>query len=440
MSKDLKDVLDNIESSEKQTAILQSKVDKLTAVVGRQKKIVSEQEAIIEEQKAKISKMSDVPEDILELKELIVVQRQQLNEKELELEYSKAEVAQAQKELELVKKQIVPSQKKLEESYENIGNLRAELAEKNSEIILKNEEMKALQNKIQELEAFTDKFKEEQVKLISEMEEKHRKETQELKTEVGKLDSILLDSKLVTTEKDSEAKDAVSRMERMKQNYEDLISKVGELSDKNREANEEIERLNTNIEETYEFQKANVEKIHFYDKLKPLMEKETLFKTFLIVENVGGITLEDQIFKVLALGSPYVKAIGMARAPLTAAMVGKTVGQRILEGELPVYYGRFGDSFEEIFVETGQLKTKFGNRSEDLPAGAIGLYTYFQRLVQGLKQLMCGARKFALSYITRDDIAALTPEAARISGIKYIMDLDKEDANKILEEKNSKST
>ena len=306
MSKDLRDVLDNIESSEKQTAILQSKVDKLTALVGRQKKIVSEQEAIIEEQKAKISKMSDIPEDILELKELIGVQRQQLNEKELELEYSKAEVAQAQKELELVKKQIVPSQKKLEESYENIGNLRAELAEKNSEIILKKEEIKALQIKVQELEAFTDKFKEEQVKLISEMEEKHRKETQELKTEVGKLDSFLLDSKLVTTEKDSEAKDAVSRMERMKQNYEDLISKVGELSDKNREANEEIESLNSKIEEINEFQKANVEKIHFYDKLKPLMEKETLFKTFLIVEKIGGITLED-LQKALATPIVTVK-------------------------------------------------------------------------------------------------------------------------------------
>ena len=303
MSKDLRDVLDNIESNEQKIAILQSKVDKLTALVERQKKIVSEQETIIEEQKAKISKMSDIPEDILELKELIGVQRQQLNEKELELEYSKAEVAQAQKELELVKKQIFPSQKKLEESYENIGNLRAELAEKNSELILKKEEMKGLQNKIQELEAFTDKFKEEQVRLISEMEEKHRKETQELKAEIGKLDSILLDSKLVTTEKDYEAKDAVSRMERMKQNYEELIGKVGELSDKNREANDEIERLNAKIKEIQDFQKDNVEKIHYYEKLQPLMEKEPLFRAFLIAEEVGGITLED-LHKALA--SPIV--------------------------------------------------------------------------------------------------------------------------------------
>jgi hypothetical protein len=35
MSKDLKNVLDNIESSEKQKAILQSKVDKFSALVER---------------------------------------------------------------------------------------------------------------------------------------------------------------------------------------------------------------------------------------------------------------------------------------------------------------------------------------------------------------------------------------------------------------------
>ncbi len=149
----------------------------------------------------------------------------------------------------------------------------------------------------------------------------------------------------------------------------------------------------------------------------------------------GGITLEDQIFKVLALGAPYIKAVGMARSPLTAAMVGKTVGNRILEGELPVYYGRFGGSLDEIFAEASALRNKLGESFNVLPPGAIGVYTYLHRLTQGLKQLMCGARKFALSFITRDDIAALTPEAARISGIKYIMDLDKEEVKRILEAK-----
>ncbi len=46
---------------------------------------------------------------------------------------------------------------------------------------------------------------------------------------------------------------------------------------------------------------------------------------------------------------------------------------------------------------------------------------------------MAGSRKFALEHMSRNDLAALTPEAARISGINYIMDVDKEEAAKILD-------
>ncbi len=303
MPKDLRKKLDSIESSEKEMATLQSKVDKLTALTARQKAIISEQEGIIEEQKGKLSKMTDIPEDILELKELIGEQRQLINEKELELEYAKGEVAQSQKELELVKKQIVPTQSKLEEAYETMGNLRTELAEKNSELILKTQQLKSLETKIQELEAFTDKFKEEQVKIVKELEEKHRKESLELKEEINKLDTFLMDSKLTSTEKTSEAKDFASRFESMRSNYDDLINKVGELSDKNRDANREIEDLNKKLKELKNLQKDNIDKINYYDKLKPIMEKEPLFKTFLIIENVGGITLEDL---KNALGIPIV--------------------------------------------------------------------------------------------------------------------------------------
>jgi len=146
----------------------------------------------------------------------------------------------------------------------------------------------------------------------------------------------------------------------------------------------------------------------------------------------GGITMEDHIFKALALGAPYVKAIGMARAPLTAAMVGKNVGKRITEGNLPVYYARYGNTADAIFVEGGRLKNKFRQRFADIPTGAIGLYTYNQRLSQGLQQIMCGARKFAVQHLTRNDIASLTTEAARISGIQYIMDADRDEVEEIL--------
>ena len=47
-----------------------------------------------------------------------------------------------------------------------------------------------------------------------------------------------------------------------------------------------------------------------------------------------------------------------------------------------------------------------------------------QLLAQGLRQLMAGNRKFALSHITRDDICALTPHAAEVSGVPYVMEVD----------------
>jgi glutamate synthase domain-containing protein 2 len=151
------------------------------------------------------------------------------------------------------------------------------------------------------------------------------------------------------------------------------------------------------------------------------------------VAAAGGITFEDQIYKVLALGAPYFKVVGMARGPMAATMVGKTIGKRIGEDQIPVYVERFGNTAEEIFVTAPELKKKYKEKFNDIPTGAIGLYTYFHRLSQGLRQLMAGNRKFALEYITRDDIAALTQDAANISGIPYITEVDKEEVDKILE-------
>jgi glutamate synthase domain-containing protein 2 len=146
----------------------------------------------------------------------------------------------------------------------------------------------------------------------------------------------------------------------------------------------------------------------------------------------GGFTFEDQIIKGLALGAPYFKLVGMARSPLAAAMVGKTIGKRIDEGNVPVYVERFGNTKEEIFVTGPELKHRYGKAFDKIPTGAIGVYTYYERLAQGMRQLMCGARKFNLDTIARDDIASLTQEATIISGIPYIMEVDKEEAWKII--------
>jgi glutamate synthase domain-containing protein 2 len=147
----------------------------------------------------------------------------------------------------------------------------------------------------------------------------------------------------------------------------------------------------------------------------------------------GGFAFEDQIFKGLALGAPFVKLIGMARAPIAAAMVGKTIGRTIDERQVPVYIERFGNSKDEIFVTSSIIRKQVGDKEfEKLPTGALGLYTYYERLAQGLRQLMAGSRKFAVEHIARDDIAALTREATEVSGIQYVMDVDKGRVDRIL--------
>jgi len=147
----------------------------------------------------------------------------------------------------------------------------------------------------------------------------------------------------------------------------------------------------------------------------------------------GGFALEDQIFKGLALGAPFVKLVGMARGPIAAAMVGKTIGRTMDENQIPVYVERFGNSKDEIFVTSSALRQELGDGAfEKLPTGALGLYTYYERLAQGLRQLMAGSRKFSVEYIARDDIAALTPEAAQVSGIQYVMEVDQGRVERIL--------
>lgn len=145
----------------------------------------------------------------------------------------------------------------------------------------------------------------------------------------------------------------------------------------------------------------------------------------------GGLSLEDHVFKALALAAPYVKAVCLGRAIMTAAMVGKTHG-KLMAGKMELEGEDLAEGYERLFAVGAELKERFGKDFAKIPAGAIGMYSYIDRLRQGLQQLMAGARKFALQYIDRNDLVALTREAAAVSGITYVMDSDREEVEKIL--------
>lgn len=146
----------------------------------------------------------------------------------------------------------------------------------------------------------------------------------------------------------------------------------------------------------------------------------------------GGFSLEDHIFKALALGAPFFKAVCMGRALMIPAFVGKNIHRWSQEDKLPGEIKKYGDVPERIFITYETLKAKYGKDIEKLPFGAVGMYTFCDRLKLGLQQIMAGARKFALKHLDRNDLVSLTKECAAVTGIPYVMESDMKEAERIL--------
>jgi glutamate synthase domain-containing protein 2 len=147
----------------------------------------------------------------------------------------------------------------------------------------------------------------------------------------------------------------------------------------------------------------------------------------------GGFSSEDGVFKALAVGAPFVKAVCMGRALMIPGMVGKNIQQWINDGKLPNTVSQFGSTLEEIFVCYEDVKNIVGaGEMKNIPLGAVGIYSYCEKLSVGLQQLMAGARCFSVPVITRRELMSLTEECAKVTGIPYVMDAYREEAERIL--------
>ncbi len=123
----------------------------------------------------------------------------------------------------------------------------------------------------------------------------------------------------------------------------------------------------------------------------------------------------------------------MGRALMIPGMVGKNIAQWLKGGKLPNTVGQYGSTPEEIFVNYENVKNIVGaDEMKNIPLGAVGIYSYAEKLQVGLQQLMAGARCFNLSAITRRELMSLTTECADVTGIPYLMEAGREEAERIL--------
>ena len=147
----------------------------------------------------------------------------------------------------------------------------------------------------------------------------------------------------------------------------------------------------------------------------------------------GAFSSEDGVFKALALGAPFVKAVCMGRALMIPGFVGRNIAVWLEEGKLPNTVGQFGSTVEEIFVNYEDVKNIIGSEEiKNIPLGAIGIYSYSEKIRVGLQQLMAGSRNFSAPAISRRDLMSLTEECTRVTGIPYLMNAYREEAMEVL--------
>lgn len=125
----------------------------------------------------------------------------------------------------------------------------------------------------------------------------------------------------------------------------------------------------------------------------------------------GGITMEDTAFKVLALGSPFINLVAIGRGAMAAAMSSKNVGELIERGNVPIAYQTYGDSVDTIFRDYKLMKHRYCGKKGAISAGAVGVFSYIDRISLGIKLLMTLNRKFNLHNIDQSDVIPLTKEA-----------------------------
>jgi hypothetical protein len=123
----------------------------------------------------------------------------------------------------------------------------------------------------------------------------------------------------------------------------------------------------------------------------------------------------------------------MGRALMIPGMVGKNIAEWMSKNDLPKTVSEYGAKVEEIFVNYEAVKSMLGNgNAGKVPLGAIGIFSYVDKLKVGLQQIMAGARRFSVNSIARKDLMSLTDECSRVTRIPYVMDAYRAEAEAIL--------
>ena len=154
MSKELKDLIDSVDSANQTHSDLETKIRHLKEEVQRLTFTIDEQRTIIQNQTSKLSRVQDdnIPEDISVLKDILMQQRQDIIKKDKDIEILQQTIAEITVELEKVQKFEGESEELIYANKEIV-----QLTEENENFRLKGEE---LNNTLKNLQKELDNYKE----------------------------------------------------------------------------------------------------------------------------------------------------------------------------------------------------------------------------------------------------------------------------------------
>jgi hypothetical protein len=99
---------------------------------------------------------------------------------------------------------------------------------------------------------------------------------------------------------------------------------------------------------------------------------------------------------------------------MAAAMSSQKIGQLLEEGKLPAHLQKYGTTKEELFWHLTELRGLYGDKADTMSTGAIGAYSYLQRIAFGLRHFAALNQKFDVKYIDQSDVIPLTRGAKEI--------------------------
>ncbi|TKJ22918.1 MAG: hypothetical protein CEE42_12410 [Promethearchaeota archaeon Loki_b31] len=264
MSKELKDLIDSVDYTNKAHSDMETIISRLTEEVQRLNFTIDEQKIIIQNQKTKLSefKENNTPEDIFVLKDLVTNQRQDIIKKEKDIEILQQTIAEISKEFE-------NAQTFQEENEELIytNKVIVQLTEENETNRL---EIESLNNKIKELQEEL-LFKEGDIgeenqdlinakKLIFQLTEENgisRVQIESLKQELEGLKTNLQENNAAKTQYIHE--------------LDESNKIIDQLTFDNDQYHEKVNYLQQKIEETVKFhEQASPEGVEIGDNLEEL--------------------------------------------------------------------------------------------------------------------------------------------------------------------------